>query len=553
MAEPLKQSTDEWKAVRWGVYALLIAVAAASMTSRLMQVRSSSIADPSPFLSANDRSRWCTIRSLGDYGTYAIDDVIFNVKGERQRAWHTIDLVKHRGRDGEEHFYSSKPTLLPTLLAGEYWVLKQATGASLSNKHKTFYMARLMLLFSQVLPLAGAMWAIASLVDRLGTSHWGRIFVVACATQATFLTTFAVTLNNHVIAAIAVIVAVVALWPVFAQETINSCCRCGDWCRLVVGGLASSFAVTCELPALAFFALLAAALLWRAPLRTLVAFAPAAAIVFAAALGTNYLAHESLKPAYAHRYKDGPMLVGLQGTYDEIQEFESGRVPAEARKKMKELGIDLSPQTVIEPRQPGFRWVIWDVDGHDRFAVQRLAADKIHQLQIRAWDDWYDYEGTYWTADRLQGVDKGEPSVAVYVFHCLVGHHGLFSLTPIWLLSAWGLWHWLRGANWDARWWLAAAIALLTLVVLAFYFSRPLIDRNYGGVTSGLRWLFWLIPLWLLAMVPAADALAGSRWGRIGAIVLFAISVFSANYATLNPWSQPWLFEYWQQLGWINY
>jgi hypothetical protein len=111
---------------------------------------------------------------------------------------------------------------------------------------------------------------------------------------------------------------------------------------------------------------------------------------------------------------------------------------------------------------------------------------------------------------------------------------------------------WLRGPR-DARWFLAASIALLTLVVLAFYFSRPLIDRNYGGVTSGLRWLFWLIPLWLLALVPAADAVADSRWGRVIAIACFAISVFSANYATLNPWSQPWLFDYWEQLGWIRY
>jgi len=539
MAEPALPTHDDWRTIRWGVYALLIAAATASMTARLMQVRSTSLADPSPFLSANDRSRWCTIRSLGDYGTYAIDDVIFNSKGEKQRAWHTIDLVKHRGRDGKEHFYSSKPTLLPTLLAGEYWLIKQTTGASLSDKYKTFYIARLMLLLSQVLPLAGAMWLIAMLVEKLGTSHWGRIFVVACATQATFLSTFAVTLNNHVFAAIAVVVALAALWPVFSQPAQS-------WWRFAAGGLASAFAVTCELPALASFALLAAALLWKAPFRTVAAFAPAAAIVFAAALGTNYLAHESLRPAYAHRYKDGPMLAEIPAEL--ATSLDAGQLPPQAASEVKAKGIELSSQTVIEPRTPGERWVIWDVDGHDRLALQRVN----DRLELRAWDDWYDYEGTYWTADRLQGVDKGEPSVAVYIFHCLVGHHGVFSLTPVWLFSAWGVVLWLRGPR-DARWGLAAAIALLTLVVLAFYFSRPLIDRNYGGVTNGLRWLFWLIPLWLLALIPAADAAAQSRWARIAAVLCFAVSVFSANYATLNPWSHPWLFEYWHQLGWINY
>ncbi|WP_254507196.1 emopamil-binding family protein [Anatilimnocola floriformis] len=540
MAETAALKKDEWQPIRWGVYALLIAVAMAGMASRLMQVRSTSIADPSPFLSANDRSRWCTIRSLGDQGTYAIDDVIFNAKGDRQRAWHTIDLVKHRGRDSQEHFYSSKPTLLPTLMAGEYWLIKNTTGASLSNKHQTFYVARLMLLLSHVLPLIGAMWLVALFAEKLGTSQWGRIFVVACATQATFLSTFAITLNNHVVAAVAVIVALAALWPVFSNDS-------KAWWRFVVAGLAAAFAVTCELPALAFFAMLAVVILWRAPLQTLVAFTPAAVIVFAAALGTNYLAHESLKPAYAHRYKDGPVLAQLPA--DLAAKFEAGQLPPVAISEVKAKGIELSPKTIIEPRTAGERWVIWDEDGHDRLAVQLVKPDKI---EIRAWDDWYDYEGTYWTADRLQGVDKGEPSVAVYIFNCLIGHHGLFSLTPIWLFSVWGLFLWLRGPR-DARWFLAAAITLLTLVVLAFYFSRPLIDRNYGGVTSGLRWLFWLIPLWLLAIIPAADATANSRWGRIAAVICFAISVFSANYAALNPWSQPWLFEYWYQLGWINY
>jgi hypothetical protein len=58
MAEPAKLMADEWRTLRWSMYALLIAVATAAMTSRLMQVRSASRADPSPFLSANDRSRW---------------------------------------------------------------------------------------------------------------------------------------------------------------------------------------------------------------------------------------------------------------------------------------------------------------------------------------------------------------------------------------------------------------------------------------------------------------------------------------------------------------
>jgi len=42
-------------------------------------------------------------------------------------------MVQHRGADGQLHLYSSKPTLLATLLAGEYWVIYKVTGATLGE------------------------------------------------------------------------------------------------------------------------------------------------------------------------------------------------------------------------------------------------------------------------------------------------------------------------------------------------------------------------------------------------------------------------------------
>ena len=41
-------------------------------------------------------------------------------------------MVKHDG-----HLYSSKPPLLPTLMAGEYWVIYRATGATLARRIRT--------------------------------------------------------------------------------------------------------------------------------------------------------------------------------------------------------------------------------------------------------------------------------------------------------------------------------------------------------------------------------------------------------------------------------
>ncbi len=76
--------------------------------------------DSRRFMSANDISRWCTVWSLLERGTYAIDecpwqadtqDKVFRARGERPAGRRTkAEPVKH--------YYSSKPALLPTLIAG---------------------------------------------------------------------------------------------------------------------------------------------------------------------------------------------------------------------------------------------------------------------------------------------------------------------------------------------------------------------------------------------------------------------------------------------------
>jgi hypothetical protein len=76
---------------------------------------------------------------------------------------------------------------------------------------------------------------------------------------------------------------------------------------------------------------------------------------------------------------------------------------------------------------------------------------------------------------------------------------------------------------------------------------------NYGGWTSGPRWLMWLTPLWLVALAPAADWLSGRRWGRGVAYVLLALSVLSASYPAWNPWRHPWLYNALQALDWVRY
>ena len=153
------------------------------------------------------------------------------------------------------------------------------------------------------------------------------------------------------------------------------------------------------------------------------------------------------------------------------------------------------------------------------------------------------------TGSTRRASTAASPSRADYALHVLVGHHGIFSLTPVWLLSVVGVAMWLVRGDVSRRE-LAALVALLTVVCLVFYIGlRPQGGRNYGGMTSGFRWMFWFAPLWLVVMLPAADWLARSTAGRVVAAVLLAASVLSVSYPTWNPWTQPWIYNWLQWWG----
>jgi hypothetical protein len=86
----------------------------------------------------------------------------------------------------------------------------------------------------------------------------------------------------------------------------------------------------------------------------------------------------------------------------------------------------------------------------------------------------------------------------------------------------------------------------LTIIVLVFYLQQTK-NYTYGGWTAGPRWFFWLIPLWLLTLIPAADYLARNRWLRGAGYLLLVFSVLSASYPTWNPWRHPWIYN------WLDY
>ena len=542
--------------LRWAVYSLLIVVCAALMTARVMSVTNGNPSShfdntrPSalPFFGANDKSRIATVRALVEHGTYAIDDIIYqgftyDKDGDGYvdyGDWYTLDRVRHTDRNGELRTYSSKPTLFPTLLAGEYWVIHSLTGTTLGEE--PFYIGRIMLMLTNVLPMVFYLFVIAYIVDQWGRTDYGRIFTVAAGAFATFLPTFSVTINNHLPAAISCSLAVLAALKIWYD---------GDhrWFWFVASGLFGAFTAANELPALSFLCMLTAALLWKAPWKTLLIHVPAAAVVVVGAIGTNYLAHNDWRTPYAHR-GDGATLKTI--TDDSLaDELNQQRLPEEVASAITEITPETPPskdaEVVIDKKDEGNRWLYRDRDESVRFALVR----KGDAIEIRDWDDWYRFQGGYWFTDAEDPIDRGEESRLAYLFHCTFGHHGIFSLTPIWLLALVGTGYLLVSPRSDMRAF-ALFVATTSIVVFAFYMTRGVDDRNYGGWTCGLRWMFWFTPMWLLMLLPSADWLSRSRWGQALALALVAISVFSAYYASGNPWTHPWLFDYWTYLEWIN-
>jgi hypothetical protein len=436
--------------------------------------------EPMPTFSSNDRSRWASVRALVDEGTYVVGKRIpdaTNAKGYRDtgivwedEGYRTLDIVMNPDT-GE--FFSSKPPLFSTLVAGEYWLLKKLFGWSLAT-HR-WHVVCFVVITVNVLPFGIYLLLLGRLLEQYGTTDWGRLFVFAAACLGTFLNPFAVTLNNHNPAAYCTLFAI---YPLLRNREYSA----GS---LLASGFFAGMAVSFDLPALSFLVGLFLPLLVMTPARAIAFFLLASLLPLALQANLNYVALGTWEPAYAKF--GGP---------------------------------------------------------------------------------WYEYEGSHWARlkwpKRPPGIDFANEEKHIYLFHMLLGHHGLFSLTPVWILSIVGtLWLGVRALpavrgllflgprtrSWDLP--LVGGLTLAIVVTAIAYYTYK--SNNYGGFTNGLRWLFWVTPLLLLSALPVADKLAGSRLGRGLGMLCLAVSAFSAAYTVWNPWRMPWLYHLGELQGWFSY
>ena len=529
----------------WSIYWILIACSVAVICGRIATVQNHAAQGETAFFSANDRSRWAAARALVDEQVPYIDNVI---KPGQAIRWKTIDQVRHIGRDGKMHSYSSKPPLLSMVVAAGYFAIKTFTGATITD-HPLFITRTVLLM------LNGGCWFVllyflAKTIDCISVRDWSRYYVLACAGFGTFLSTFSVTLNNHLPAAAAVMVTMYCITKIMRNN--ESRLPQATWRTYWLAGVASTLAFSTELPALALLAVTGLICVWNSWRETITCFAPGVVLVLVAFFGSNYFVHGDLKMPYAHR-SDGAVItsVDINPPTPVIEKLNEGGLPALLEKALPKdyqyasVKITLGdwPSTPDEIK----RWVVADRLSDDAYVVQNNTLKSPGTFSVHERSNWYEYEGSYWLKSNYENksmVDRGQADQSVYGFHVLLGHHGIFSLTPIWTLALAGMVVLMLVGRYQLRWFGGMSVAL-SGVVLGFYLLRPTIDRNYGGVSSGLRWVFWLYPLWLICLLPMADWLSQSKFGRFICLFLLVASILSVSWSNSNPWVHPWLYQIW--------
>lgn len=454
----LRKKDQEWMAANFSEESLIKTAVLESKRQR-------------PFLSGNDRSRWLTVRSLVELGTFEINNIV-----EHEPLWDSVDVVSHMNSQGEQKLYSSKPPLHAVLIAAPYWVIHKTTGCTLESH--PFEVGRALLILFNVIPLGIGWWWCAKLIHEWTESD--AVFAVSLGSIvfATMLSTFAVALNNHLWGAVA---AIGTMW--YATRCWQGSFR---WQDFVGAGFWAAATFTCELPAASLLAIVGLLVLVNSPRRTLVFSAPAVVAVVVLYFSVNYVAHGVWKPPYS---------------------YGAGDVNTEQSKQVN-------------------NWYDYDF-------IRKFDGRKVD---------------SYWRNPN-NPLDLGEASTPHYLFHSLIGHHGLFSLTPILIFGFAGMFVMLFHKQNDQRNF-AIAITLTSLACLAFYlFFLDVRQRNYGGTTVAFRQLLWLHPIWLIASIPVLERILVSRFGRWVFALCALVSMVSVSYPTWNPWSQNWI---WNLMIWWN-
>jgi hypothetical protein len=369
---------------------------------------------------ANTGSRYATIESLVDYGTFHID---------RSRYVRTIDKYKVDG-----HFISSKPPTLSTIGAGIYWVYQRLTGKTIARYEGD--VVRTVSFFT------GGVGHIVFLIYfyRLCRLLFRRqLAVIGCMAGACF-----------------------AYLGVGYATHINELSTAG-----ALGIVGLYYAVRIRLGR--------DAKPWHWPLAGL-------------ALG--------LLPALELK---GLAITGALSLY---------LVAVDRRKAVLWFLPALLPGLLMQ------LLLSYDISGSFRPFYMNSALKTHANFYFR----------------NPAGIDALKEPKWLYAFNVLLGHHGLFSMTP---LYCFGLYELVRSIK--ARRWLGESLVCFASV-LAYLVFAIWRTRNYGGWCVGMRWLVPIMPLLLLYFGLWLDRVRVTRWLWALVLLAFGVSCFNVQDALSSPY-----------------
>jgi len=379
---------------------------------------------------ANTGSRYATIESLVDYGTYRIDN---------SRYVRTIDKYQVDG-----HYISSKPPVLPTLGAGVYWLYEQVTGRNI--RHWEGEVVRLVSLCTGGLCHLIFLIYFYRLCVMLLARQQAIWITMAAASFAYLGVAYATAINNHSTAAA---LAVCGLYYACAIRRG----QLQKWWYWPLTGFVLGLLPVIDLPGIAISGLIVLYLLAHDWKKTLFWLVPAMLPWLILHLWLTYQISGSLRPFYTNR---------------ELKNF---------------AGFHFRNAT--------------DIDG------------------LREPKD-------------------------IYAFNVLLGHHGVFSMTPLYLFGLWELVRCLRQRR-LLRESLLCAVALCGF--FGFYIFRT---HNYGGWCVGMRWLVPVMPLLLLYFGIWIDRIKLTR-----ALWVLVLSAFLVScYNVQDGLSSPFQFSVWH--NWLE-
>ncbi len=189
---------------------------------------------------------------------------------------------------------SSKPPLLPLMMAAEYALMRAALGWDLGNPADVGRIAWVMTVTLVGAPFVAIVWSLVWTVRRIASGIAPPVFTGAAVLISTHASAYAVIFNNHVPAAAGVTVCFASACALHGRDSAGP-----RWLYLAFG-LGAGIAATVDVPVAIFPALLGLALA-RDHLRPLIVWAmPVALFLLAVQTVALALATGSPLPAQLH-------------------------------------------------------------------------------------------------------------------------------------------------------------------------------------------------------------------------------------------------------------